>query len=372
MKQGDNELFILGASPSVLLKIGYVYRRASGKPMAYQRILNKDRITKITEFLSTDDALLPNAIIIAFDDDPAVQSEIKYENGKLYFPRKYCSAWIIDGQHRVFGFLNTRFENMDDDDPELMFELPVVAFKNLKPVWQNRTFVNINYNQKRIDPTLLCDLATALPDLQNQLTWPSLLVSELAKMEPLKGKIKISELDEGKTLSIASFAPYGLLEGLLGYDKKRRTYNGVLNKYSPFIPEAILEDATNQKALNEQVDLLRRYFDAVKQNTCKSNPRRDPWRNTVDYALLKPVGINALLLALARIMERYPKLEKDLHQDLLEYLKPLSKVKFSRAFIAKQGGYGWKGYRNLANAILTKINIENGDDLRLFGEKDKL
>lgn len=127
---------------------------------------------------------------------------------------------------------------------------------------------------------------------------------------------------------------------------------------------------TNQQALNDQVELLRRYFAAVKKNTSNSSAKKDPWQNTNKYALLKPTGINALLLVLSRIMEKYPKFEKDIHQNLDEYLKPLSKVKFTRAFVAKQGG-GWKGFRKLANVILEKINSESGEELRLFGEKDK-
>lgn len=33
---------------------------------------------------------------------------------------------------------------------------------------------------------------------------------------------------------------------------------------------------------------------------------------------------------------------------------------------------GWKGFRNLANEILEKLNKQNNDSLRLFGEKEKL
>ncbi len=370
IRQGKLEMFVFGATPSILLKVGYVYRRASGKPQAYQRILNRDRIVKISEFLSSRDALLPNAIILAFDNEPDIQREISYKDGKLYFPSRYCSAWIIDGQHRVFGSLNTPFEKIDEDESEEVFELPVVAFKNLDLVLQNRTFVSINYNQKKIDPTLLCDLATALPDLQNELTWPSLLVNELNKVEPLKDKVKISELDQGKPISISSFARYGLLEGLLGYDKKKRSYNGTLNAYSPFKPKAALVNSVNRESLKKQADLLRRYFDAVATNTSNADLKKDPWRNTTKYSLLKPTGINALLLVLSRIMEKYPRVESDIHKDLRTYLRPLRKVNFTREFVVKQGG-GWKGFRKLANVILRKLNAAHGDSLRLFGEKDK-
>ncbi len=370
IKQGDLEMFVFGAEPSILIKVGYVYRRASGKPEAYQRIINKDRISKISEFLKSRDALLPNVIIIAFDKDPEIQKEIRFEGGKLYFPRRYCSAWIIDGQHRVFGFLNTRFEELDENGTEEVFELPVVAFKNMDLVHQNRTFVSINYNQKKIDPTLLCDLATALPDLQNELTWPSRLVAELNKVKPLKSMIKISELDEGKPISNSSFARYGLLESLLGYDKKKRTYSGPLFAFSPFKPRGSLASRVNQKSLKQQFNLLRHYFDAVEQNTRMPNTGRDPWSNIERYSLLRTTGINALLLVLSRIMERYPNVEADIHKSLSTYLKPLRRVNFKREFVAKQGG-GWKGFRKLTNVILKRINKENNDSLRLFGKKEK-
>jgi DGQHR domain-containing protein len=370
IKQGTLEMFLFGARPSVLLKIGYVSRRASGRPEAYQRILNKDRILKISEFLKSKNPLLPNAIIIAFDNEAAIQSEIKHSSGKLTFPRTYCSAWIIDGQHRVFGFLNTQFAKPAEESGESIFKLPVVAFKKLDPLLQNRTFVNINYNQKKIDPALLCDLASTLPDLQNELTWPSLLVKELNRTEPLKDCIKVSELDHGRPMTVTSFASYALLEGLLGFDKKSRTYHGALYKLAPFKLKAKLENADNRRALKKQKDVLVRYFMAVKANTTKKNPNTDPWRNTKKYALLKQTSVNALLLVLSRIMDKYPKLEKDIHKNLTTYLQPLKRMNFTKAFVTRQGG-GWKGYRNLANIILGKLNAQHVDSLMFYGKREK-
>ena len=368
IKQNDLEMFIFGAYPSTLLKIGYVSRRASGRPEAYQRILNKDRISKIAEFISSKDALLPNAIIIAFDNQKEIQDEINYVGGKLTFPRSYCSAWIIDGQHRVFGCLNTKYEDVNPDDPVEEFKLPVVAFKSLDEILQNRTFVSINYNQKKIDPTLLCDLASAVPDIKNELTWPSLLVAELNKIDPLKDCVKISELDKGRPISLSSFARYGLLEGLLGFDKKAQEYKGVLHAYAAFDNKALLKSEINEKAFKKQLDLLKRYFKGVYENTQDADPAKNPWINTKDYSLLKPAGINALLLVLSRIMKKYQQANLDFNT----YLKPLRKVNFKRNYIAKQGG-GWRGFRGFANVILKKINQkEKKNTLQLFGEKDKI
>lgn len=370
LTQGNLEMFVFGAKPSALMKIAYVYRRASGKPSAYQRIVSKERIERISNFLRSKGALLPNAIIIAFDNEASIQKQIRYEEGKLYFPNRYCSAWIIDGQHRVFGFIGTRYET-DEDDSAPTFKVPVVAFKRMDLIPQNRTFVSINYNQKKIDPNLLCDLATQLPDLNNELTWPSLLVAQVNRLETLKDRVKISELHKGRPITITSFARFALLEGLLGYDRKTRSYRGPLYAYAPFNPKASVNNTFNRKSMNRQVALLQRYLAAVRKNTSRPDENKDPWRNTQRYSLLKPTGMNALLLVLSRVMEKYPNLDSDMHKSLETYLKPLRKVTYARASVAKQGG-GWKGFRNLANAMLRKLNAGNGDGLRLFGQREKI
>ncbi|HLF31636.1 MAG TPA: hypothetical protein VI566_11490, partial [Xanthomonadales bacterium] len=100
------------------------------------------------------------------------------------------------------------------------------------------------------------------------------------------------------------------------------------------------------------------------------DPTKDPWMNWRKYALLKPTGINALLLVLSRVLEKYPSGERDIGKDFPTYLNPLRKMRFTRASVVKQGG-GWKGFRNLANAMIRRLNSENGDALRLFGAKEK-
>jgi len=370
IRQDGLEMYLLGVTPSVLLKIGYVSRRASGRPSAYQRILSAERIDKVSEFLRSRGALLPNAIIIAFDDEPEVQKNLHFKDGQLHFPSRYCSAWIIDGQHRLYGFLNTKHK-VGKEDAKKQFKLPVVAFRSMNLLHQNRTFVSINYNQKKIDPNLLCDLATELPDLNNELTWPSLLVAELNELQPLKNKIKISELHHARPIKITSFAQYGLLEGLLGFDRKSRTYRGPLHTFSPFNPRALVKSSVNRESMRKQVGLLQRYFDAVHYNTSKPDEAKDPWRNKRKYSLLKPTGINALLLALSRLLEKFPRAEADMRKDLRTYLKPLKRVRFTRAYVANRGG-GWKGFRSLANVVLIQLNKVHGDKLRLFGRKEKM
>ena len=360
--QGESspEMYMLGLHPGLLLMIGYVLRRTSNKPDAYQRVINKDRIEKISEFLSSKEVLLPNSIIITFDDDPEIQKEIEYENGYLKFPIQYCSAWIIDGQHRVYGFIKTKYRDWSIESND-EFKLPVLAFRNLNEILQNKTFVNINYYQKKINPTLLCDLATATRDLKNELTWPSLLIVELNKVPPLKDYVRVSEFDTGRPITLSSFARYGLLGTLLGFNKRKAEYKGPLYQYADFDPKLKFENVKNQRAFKKQLNLLKRFFKGVEKNTKNKNKDKDPWSNLKDYSLLKTTGINALLLVLSRIIEKYPKISISLET----YLKPLKKINFEREHVATKGG-GWKGFRSLANEILEKLNEQNNDNLRLF------
>jgi len=350
-QKGNPEMFLFGLSPKTLLKICYVYRRSSGRHEAYQRLLNRDRINQISQnFTSTDKLLLPNPIIISFDNDTRIQDEVKYKPTikKFYFPKSYCSAWIIDGQHRLYGFMDTVENYTDDED----FKIPVVAFKNLPAIVQNKTFININYYQKKINPTLLCDLSTIIKDLQFELTWPSLIGLRMNEDGPLKGVIKTSELHTGRLITLSGFARYGLLSQLLGYNVKTNQYNGPLYEFASFDPTKPFSDADNQRAFEQQIDKLNYFFTSVKEKTTNDDISLDPWRNLKDYSLLNTTGLNALLIVLNRFFRKYPNLDIDLS----DKLDPISSVDFSKDHVSYVSG-GWKGFNNFANEIISKINI---------------
>jgi DGQHR domain-containing protein len=374
VQKGKTEgMYLAKIHPGQLLKIAYVVRRTSKKSFAYQRMLNKQRIQDIARFIDStaSHALLPNTLIIVFDNNSEIQDDIKFDKAKnkLSIPMEYCSAWIIDGQHRAYGFIGTKYEKWGDDNHEA-FDLPIVIFTNLEEVIQTQTFIDINYNQKKIKPDLLCDLATVTQDLNNPLTWASLLGIELNKSNnsPLKDKIKVSEFDTG-SLSLSSLVKYGLLETLLGYKPASRSYSGTLFTFSPFKTGQQFMATDNQIAFKKQIGLLARYLVAIKDNTSSVDKNKNPWLNTKDYALIKPTGINALFLVLSRILEKHPQATFDFKK----YLKSIKNVDFSRKNIADKGT-GWQGFRMFANEIITEINKgkKSKDKIRLFGEKDKL
>jgi len=374
LRQKGKTMYLGMIHPGLLLKIAYVVRRASERTYAYQRMLSSDRIATIRSFISSQDpqSFIPNAVIVVLDADPGIQRLVHFDANerRLTIPTAYCSAWIIDGQHRAYGFLGTRYEAWTQERHR-PFDLPVIIFTHLREPLQTQTFININYFQKRIKSDLLCDLTALTKDLRHKLTWPSLIGRALNEFDnsPLRGRVKVSELHHGRPISLSSLAQYGLLETLLGFRQKSGTYAGPLFSLAPFNSRRRFAAQANGKAFEKQVQLLIRFLKGVQRNTQSTNVGADPWQNVNDYSLLKPTGINALFMVLGRILQKHP----DGGVDFDLFLRPLRSASFRRDYVAKMGG-GWKGFRGLANAMIRKLNRNKGRKnlLALYGKKEKV
>lgn len=66
--------------------------------------------------------------------------------GILYLPKRYRSAYIIDGQHRLYGYSDSKYAKTNT--------IPVVAFVDLDREEQIKLFMDINENQKAVPKTL--------------------------------------------------------------------------------------------------------------------------------------------------------------------------------------------------------------------------
>ena len=160
----EKTMFLFFIRPSVLLEVAYVARRYRPNERYYQRIIDKERLTSISKYVM-DGNILPNNIIIAFASK--IVKQVKFEplpkqtfgekeklaqafveQGVLEFPSAYNSCWIIDGQHRLYSF-------MDFEKPVC---LPVVAFQDLDREKQCKMFLDINKFQKPVSSDLVWDL----------------------------------------------------------------------------------------------------------------------------------------------------------------------------------------------------------------------
>ena len=365
IKQKNNSMYLLGMHPGLLLKIAYVYRRTNTKLDAYQRIIKKERIENISKFFNAEKKLmLPNPVIIVFDESDKIQKEINYSKNELTFPISHGSAWIIDGQHRIFGFKDHKHYkkwNVDSDDG---FKIPVVVFKKLPLSEQHKTFVNINYNQKSIDSILFNDLSTIIQDLKHEITWPSLLVAKLNEKEPWKKMIKVSEMDTKKSISISGFSKTVLLNTLLGYNKRDMTYSGVLYKIAKFDRTKSFNSNKNKSAFDRQVKILIKFFTIVREHVKDNNPKKDKWLNSKDFGLTKFTSVNALLLVLNALLER----DNNFGMNLNKWVKAIDIINFKNEPLL-EFGRGYPAMPKIANKIIKKMNKDYNAKLKIIGSK---
>ncbi len=156
-QMGGLTYYAFTIEPEKLLKIAYILHRNNANHdlmPAYQRLIKKDRLNDIRKFIN-DGGYFPNSIIISLD---VKESELsfsfdknKFENtrskiGVLHLPRKYQTAYVIDGQHRLYGYSGSNYEGKDS--------IPVVAFVNLDKNLQVKMFMDINEKQKKVSKTL--------------------------------------------------------------------------------------------------------------------------------------------------------------------------------------------------------------------------
>jgi DNA sulfur modification protein DndB len=156
-KMGGHTYYSFSIEPEKLLKIGYVlhHSEADRDTMpTYQRLIKKSRLNSVRKFINDDHGYFPNSIVISIDTKKQLRfdaSEKQVEGavaslGILHLPQKYRSVYIIDGQHRLYGYSDSPFASKNS--------IPVVAFENLDHQEQVRLFMEINENQKSVPKRL--------------------------------------------------------------------------------------------------------------------------------------------------------------------------------------------------------------------------
>jgi DNA sulfur modification protein DndB len=183
--------YMFFADPRVLLRMAYVARREKGEESYYQRILKKDRIMRITRFLEDDEqqSFFANNIILSFTKKPkftarkGTKTPHGLQFGKLKLPQEYRSAWIVDGQHRLYGFAKAR-------KARKRLRVPVLAFHNLPQEKQAELFLEINREQKPVSSNLLWDLEGKIHP-ESRIGVISNIVKKLNTIDPFQNRIYI-------------------------------------------------------------------------------------------------------------------------------------------------------------------------------------
>jgi DNA sulfur modification protein DndB len=330
-KMGGHTYYSFSIEPEKLLKIGYVLHRNKANKRfmpTYQRLIKKSRLKSINEFLN-DDGFFPNSIIISinslnqrnlrFDKASGDYDESVSKIGTLYLPKKYRSAFIIDGQHRLYGYANSEYRETNS--------IPVVAFLGLDRSEQVKLFMQINENQKQIPKNLRNTLnADILWDSKIKSDQALALKLQLAqdlgeeKISPLYERIQVGENPKTKfrCLTIDTIK-IGLDRGSLlsSYTGNKLTRDGLMDMGNI--------DETFDRVFN----FLTLNFNYVRKGAS------DQWETgeeTPDGFLTINAGIESLIRLFSDILNHLakdevinPKLDKvnNISAEMQYYLDPL-------------------------------------------------
>lgn len=264
-KMGGFNCYAFSITPDYLLKISYVSHRSKGKRSdvsTYQRMLNKGRLNKIRQYI-TEDGIFPTNIVVNIDKNRLQFERIHQEGdpedsgvaGWLNIRPTYKSAWIIDGQHRLFAY--------SGHERAAKSRLSVLAFDGLAPSEQARLFIDINAKQKSVKQSLLQELYAELHwDADDDSIRTRAIISKAIQdmdrdtESPLYQRIQTADVgkDDVRCISLASL--YGAIEKAGFHIAKEK--KGHILEYGPFW--AGDNDATlrrTEHVLNEWLNTIR-------------------------------------------------------------------------------------------------------------------
>lgn len=223
-KIGGFNCYSFCISPEYLLKISFVSHRAKGKASdvdTYQRMMKKSRLKIIKDYI-TNDGIFPTNIVINLDKKRLQFDRIHQDGdqftdtssgvlGWLEIRPTYKSAWIIDGQHRLFAYSGHPRAGKS--------LLSVLAFEGLLPSKQAELFIDINAKQKRVKQSLLQELYAELHwDADDPKIKVRAIVSKAIQdldvdpESPFYHRIQTADDDKSYTCCITLTSIYGAIE----------------------------------------------------------------------------------------------------------------------------------------------------------------
>ena len=368
---GGEKFYSFVTTPRNLLKIAFINHQAlnhpDGRP-AYQRMISAPRIKEIGEFIKKG-GFFPTNILVNFSDAPRFDLISNKENtdpsikfGWITLPSKYRSAWIIDGQHRLYGFSHLTDEFLDQS-------LFVLAFERMSVRKEADLFITINHKQKSVPKSLLISL---LADIRMGDSDPSTALSALAsaivralntdKSSPLARRFAVPGVppEPSQNLTVSEMVNGLRRSGLIGKLAGKTLISGPLS------------DATDEKTVTRAAKVLGAYFEEVRA----ANPQR--WEGGRNEFIATNPGVRAHLSIIADVVsylayKKYLDFELMTPEDfsgqvnmfcqpLFDFIKNAAddeiKEKFSRRF----GEGGVRDYAYYLVEILNKAHPDFGPE----------
>lgn len=296
-----------------LLNTCYVLRKDNWEDSIwlYQRLIEKNRIKKIRDFLCTKGEAFYNNIIVALPDNVKFVDEANnYKNideisnlegnCKLILPKELNSICVIDGQHRIFAHYESGVDSQQEQQiaklrKQLHLLVTGLVFPpEMKPIErariQSEIFLDINNNTKKVSQNVLLQVKRIKDPIADE-SIAQFVIEKLNKEKIFQNMLQISSLDSRKikTASIVRFALRYLVT-TVPKEGKVSLYN-----YWDGDKDALLslENSAIQSYVKFCTDILKTYFGAIKKNLKKY------WEDETSK-LLTVISLNGFIIALTR------------------------------------------------------------------------
>lgn len=321
IRHSDKEFYCFKLSSDLLLDISYVSESERNKGV--QRPLSDRRCKDVGKFIDSDHSVFANNIILNLPKDIIFKSdENNEEQGILRIPKRPQSTWVVDGQHRLFGFKYAQKK----------FDLLCTGFVGLEVEDQAEIFITINTKQKGIPASVIYDLLPVVKDAEFKKKRAHSLVSQLNEDADSPWYNNVKMLGVGKGLvSQSTFAKN--LEKLIDPN------GGVLASYNE----------------QYQFKILLNYFNAFNAIF------RNEWGNR-KFVLTKTVGIAAMCGIFPKVHELCNKNFKV--ENIIFILNSIKEFDFSSEVLGKSTNN--VAIQNVINDLLQRLpDVNDVSDIQI-------
>lgn len=340
--------------------VARIRRSDDGNLSGFQREAVKRHIQDIARYVANKDAMIPNAIVVAFDKSVLFQERVSVgaaDNGQfgvlrvpMFTDEEKRPGWIVDGQQRTYAIQSAKVDS---------FPVMVCAFIESDPDVQAEHFVNVN-STKALPRALVSELLPHLAHVPARLTKrsaASLIAQRLAFDDdsPLNGLVRTQTSKRGVIMLNSLIQP---LEKLLD---EPTGYVGSRVDFDQRLQESDVEDLVRE---------IKAYWSGVKEVFA------DAWGvKSTQSRLMHGVGMWAMTLLMNRVLDDLRShITSALVADRLHRIAPLCHWTKDSEDWQDVDGFGrderWDGFQNtsqdkmrLTRYIARKYREVNSDQV---------
>ena len=281
-------------------------------------MLNKGRLSKIKQYID-EDGVFPTNIVLNLDKSKLTfqrssqEEDASTENGIagwLDIKPAYKSAWIIDGQHRLFAY--------SGHNKAAKSRVAVLAFEGLAPSEQARLFIDIKAKQKSVKQSLLQELYAELHwDAEDEQIRLRAIISKAVQVldsdpeSPLLNRIQTADSAKSDTRCISLTSLYSAIE--------KTEFHIAKVKHNRAIEYGPLWAVENEATLKRTVFILKSWLNVIRAAVA------DWWEKGCGEGggLAMNDGITTCIMVLRTVFQQLDS-QKLIHlddEDLFDYVR---------------------------------------------------